>query len=140
MKTFGFLASVLIISGCIFSIHPVMGADKLMAGTAKINITPPKTKYPVHDSLYARTLILDAGSSRIAFVALDLGGYSNISLLEKLKSRFNLQEAYFCPQHTHSSETALMNGWKSRFCLQWKRLPKICLRPVSREVTVIFPN
>jgi hypothetical protein len=106
MKTFGFLASVLIISGCIFSIHPVMGADKLMAGTAKINITPPKAKYPVHDSLYARTLILDAGSSRIAFVALDLGGYSNISLLEKLKSRFNLQEAYFCPQHTHSSETA----------------------------------
>ncbi|GHT79600.1 hypothetical protein AGMMS50262_23500 [Bacteroidia bacterium] len=81
-------------------------ADKLMAGTSKINITPEKPKYPVHDSLYARSLILDAGGARIAFVALDLGGYTNIPLAEKLKKQFNLTEIYFCPQHTHSSERA----------------------------------
>lgn len=80
--------------------------NKLTAGTSKMNITPPKPRYPVHDSLYVRTLILDAGGSRIAFIALDLGGYTNIPLMEKLKDRFNLMEAYFCPQHTHSSETA----------------------------------
>jgi hypothetical protein len=101
-----FFISLLIISLCIVSIHPAMGADNLRAGSAKVNITPPKPKYPVHDSLYVRTLILDAGNVRIAFIALDLGGYNNIPLLEKLKSRFNLKEAYFCPQHTHSSETA----------------------------------
>ncbi|KAA6318346.1 hypothetical protein EZS27_031629 [termite gut metagenome] len=82
-----------------------MRAGPLMAGTAKINIIPPKPKYPVHDSLYARALILEADGSRIAFVSLNLGGYTNIPLVEKLKSRFNLKEAYFCLQHTHSSET-----------------------------------
>jgi hypothetical protein len=103
MKTFGFL--VFLVISC-FSIHPAMGASQLMAGTAKINITPSRPKYPVHDSLYARALILDADGSRIAFVTLDLGGYTNIPLVEKLKSKFNLKEVYFCPQHTHSSETA----------------------------------
>jgi hypothetical protein len=78
----------------------------LTAGTAKINITPLQPKYPVHDSLYARSLILEAGDRRIAFVALDLGGYTNIPLSEQLKKQFKLTEIYFCPQHTHSSERA----------------------------------
>jgi len=98
---------ILFLTGIILlSIHPVSGADKLMAGTAKINITPPKPRYPVHDSLYARSLILEAGDVRIAFVGFDLVGYTNIPLAEKLKSRFNLKEVYFCPQHTHSGEAA----------------------------------
>ncbi|MDR1153198.1 MAG: hypothetical protein LBL04_00685 [Bacteroidales bacterium] len=78
----------------------------LTAGTAKINITPLQPKYPVHDSLYARSLILEAGDRRIAFVSLDLGGYTNIPLSEQLKKQFKLTEIYFCPQHTHSSERA----------------------------------
>ena len=106
MKTFRFLTSVLAVSACLFSVHPLRGAEQLKAGTAKLNITPPKPRYPVHDSLFVRTLILEAGGTRIAFVALDLGGYTNIPLAEKIKSRFKLQEVYFCPQHTHSSETA----------------------------------
>ncbi|GHT61738.1 hypothetical protein AGMMS50239_13320 [Bacteroidia bacterium] len=81
-------------------------AGNFFAGTAKINITPPKPKYPVHDSIYARSLILEAGNVRIAFVSLDLGGYINIPLAETLKKRFRLNEIYFCPQHTHSSERA----------------------------------
>ena len=76
----------------------------LLAGTAKTNITPLHPKYPVHDSLYARSLILDAGDQRIAFISLDLGSYTNVSLLEKLKEQFKLSEIYFCPQHTHSAE------------------------------------
>ena len=74
-----------------------------MAGTGKVNITPPNPRYPVHDSLYARTLILEAGASRIAFVSLDLVMYSMLTA-EKLKKQFGLQEVYFCPQHTHSGE------------------------------------
>jgi hypothetical protein len=105
MKTYYFLSvlSALLLVGASF---PAWGADKLMAGTAKVNITPPHPKYPVHDSLYARSLILDAGGSRIAFICLDLGGYTNIPLARRLKKQFNLQEVYFCPQHTHSGETA----------------------------------
>jgi len=84
----------------------VFGADKLLAGTAKVNITPEKPRYPVHDSIYARSLLLEAGDVRIVFVGLDLGGYTNIPLVERLKKQFNLKEVYFCPQHTHSSERA----------------------------------
>jgi hypothetical protein len=77
--------------------------DKLRAGTAKTNITPLATQNrTVHDSLYARSLILQVQDVRIAFISMDVGGYTNPSLLEKLKKEYNLNEVYFCPSHTHS--------------------------------------
>ncbi len=81
-------------------------AERLMVGTAKTNITPPDPRYPVHDSLYARSLIMEANGERIAFIALDLIGYTNITLSDQLKRQFDLTEVYFCPQHTHSAERA----------------------------------
>lgn len=104
MRTQNFWLTVLCVLMSLFSAANAGAAEKLMAGTSKVNITPPNPRYPVHDSLYARSLILEAGDSRIAFVALDLGGYTNIPLAEKLKKQFKLQEVYFCPQHTHSSQ------------------------------------
>lgn len=89
-----------------FFIGTAHADDRLMAGVGKVNITPLHPRYPVHDSLYARALILQAEDTRIAFVALDLVMYSNIPLVEKLKKQFGLQEVYFCPQHTHSAEEA----------------------------------
>lgn len=105
MKAPKFLFVLTVLAVTLCSGQSLKAADKLMAGTAKVNITPPNPRYPVHDSLYVRTLILEAGDSRIAFVALDLGGYNNIPLAEKLKKNFKLEEVYFCPQHTHSSQT-----------------------------------
>lgn len=103
MKIFGYIISLLLLS---FSFIPqFVAAQTLKAGTAKINITPPTPRYPVHDSLYARSLILEANGTRIAFLAVDLGGYNNIPLKEALMKKFNLQEVYFCPQHTHSAQS-----------------------------------
>ena len=45
---------------------------KLLAGAAKISITP-ETDEPLHDPVYARSLVLDINGERLAFVALDLG-------------------------------------------------------------------
>lgn len=104
MKTQSFWLTALLVLLGVFSTVNTNAAEKLMAGTGKVNITPPNPSYPVHDSLYARTLILEAGASRIAFVSLDLVMYSNVPLAEKLKKQFGLQEVYFCPQHTHSGE------------------------------------
>lgn len=99
--------SILIFLNCMVQMpFSVFGGEKLLAGTARINITPSEPKYPVHDSLYARSLILEANGVRIAFIALDLGGYTNISLAELLKKQFQLKDVYFCPQHTHSAERA----------------------------------
>jgi hypothetical protein len=106
MKNIKFISILLLFGYLSINSNQASAADKLIAGTAKINITPPKPKYPVHDSIYARSLILEAQGVRIAFVSLDLGGYTNVPLAGKLKKQFNLQEVYFCPQHTHSSERA----------------------------------
>ncbi len=77
-------------------------APTLRAGTAKINITPENPTYPVHDSLWARSLILDVGGERIAFIAYDNTNYVNDDLLSRLKARHDLKELFFCQSHTHS--------------------------------------
>lgn len=66
MKTICLRFFALCLLAGVFSVTNLRAADALMAGTAKVNITPPNPKYPVHDSLYARTLLLDAGGTRIA--------------------------------------------------------------------------
>ncbi len=81
-------------------------SGRLLAGTSKVNITPPNPRYPVHDSLYARCLILDAHETSVAFISVDLGNYNDIPLLELLKKKYRLNEVYFCPSHTHSGQTA----------------------------------
>lgn len=45
----------LLISGTVMA-----QKTSLTAGTAKVNITPQNPRYPVHDSLYARSLVLEA--------------------------------------------------------------------------------
>ena len=97
------LCSVLLAFCFGVSLH---AAEVLKAGTGKVNITPPSPRYPVHDSLYVRTLLLEAGHQRIAFVALDLLGYVNEPLAARLKKQYDLDELFFCPQHTHSAEAA----------------------------------
>lgn len=76
----------------------------LRAGTAKVNITPEKPRYPVHDSLYARTLVLEAGDVRIAFISLDLGVYTNENIRRTLMQRYGLTELYLSNSHTHSGQ------------------------------------
>jgi neutral ceramidase len=96
---------VLACSSAVFS--QTRTVSLLKAGTAKINISPvnPPNNRTVHDSLYARTLILQVQDTRIAFISIDLGGYTNPALLEKLKKDYKLKELYFCPSHTHSGAT-----------------------------------
>jgi len=73
-----------------------------LVGTAKVNITPPDAQKQFHDSLYARSLILEAGGNKIAFVAIDLGGYTNAGLMKACKEKFGLKELFLCSSHTHS--------------------------------------
>ena len=100
------LLAVLFFAVCMaVSAEVAHAAGKLMAGTAKVVITPPTPRRTVNDPLYARSLILESDGTRIAFISLDLGGYTNPTLLETLKKKYNLTELFFCPSHNHSSET-----------------------------------
>jgi len=95
----------------------------LQAGAAASNITPELgtlivgsfAPYPaehVHDELYARCLVLDDGTTRIALVVCDLLGLHRSVSVE---ARRHIQEATGIPPqnvlisatHTHSAGTAL---------------------------------
>jgi neutral ceramidase len=102
MKTIRFISLLLLMFCLSMSVTKVSGqGSALMAGTAKVNMTP-LDQGVIHDSLYARSLVLDAGGNRIAFVSIDLGGYTNYALAEACKKKFKLNQLFFCPSHTHS--------------------------------------
>lgn len=75
---------------------------KLMAGTSKINITP-KTDQFIHDSVYARSLVLDVKGQRIAFVSLDLPIFTSERVIQACKQQFNIAKVILSSSHNHSA-------------------------------------
>lgn len=106
---------------CAFTVSgPVRGADRaastaapnangkqtwsgeLLAGTAKINITPENPKKPVHDNVNSRVLVLEIGGKRLAFVSVDLGIFTSERLVGACKEKFGLSQMLLSSSHTHS--------------------------------------
>ncbi len=77
-------------------------AGELRAGTAKVSITPDDIKMPVHDKVYARSLVLDVDGERVAFVSVDLGIYTSEKLVTTCKERFGISHLVLSSSHTHS--------------------------------------
>ena len=75
---------------------------ELLAGTAKINITPENTRQPVHDKVHARALVLEIDGKRLAFVSVDLGIYTSAHLIAACKEKFGLSQMVISSSHTHS--------------------------------------
>ncbi|MDR3251870.1 MAG: neutral/alkaline non-lysosomal ceramidase N-terminal domain-containing protein, partial [Tannerella sp.] len=114
MKTKYCIIALLCICFAAFFTADAQSAGRLTAGSAKINITPPQTRYPVHDSLYARSLILDDGENRIAFIAYDSGGGSD-QFIESIKKKYNLKELYLCQSHNHSGASGAREWTEEKF-------------------------
>jgi neutral ceramidase len=74
---------------------------KLMAGTAKVNITP-ETDEVVHDSVYARSLLLDMDGKRIAFISVDLAIFSSERVVKVCKEKYGISQLIIASSHTHS--------------------------------------
>jgi hypothetical protein len=89
------------VSFCGSSNNAFAEGGKLLAGTSKINITP-KTNEPIHDSVYARSLVLEANGKRLAFVSVDLAVYTSDRLVKICKEKYGLTELILCSSHTHS--------------------------------------
>lgn len=100
---------------CIFSSGIVRAADSpavakekefwkgpLLAGTAKISITPEHATKPVHDPVNARALVLEINGKRLAFVSVDLGVYTSEHLVAACKEKFGLSQMLLSSSHTHS--------------------------------------
>jgi neutral ceramidase len=75
---------------------------KLMVGTAKVNITPKDNGVVIHDSLYARSIVIDVNGQRLAVISFDLGGYTNNNLLKICREKYGISQLLLCPSHTHS--------------------------------------
>jgi neutral ceramidase len=90
------ILSLLIQTDQLFGIE-----GRLKAGTGKVNITP-KTNEPLHDSLYARSLVLDLNGERLAFVSVDLGIYTSENLEKICKEKYGISQLMLCSSHTHS--------------------------------------
>jgi neutral ceramidase len=74
---------------------------KLLAGTAKVNITP-KIEEPLHDSVYARSLVLDFNGKRLAFVSVDLAVFTSDRVEKVCKEKYGISDLILCSSHTHS--------------------------------------
>jgi neutral ceramidase len=83
--------------------------QRLLAGTAKINITPHSTE-PLHDSVYARTLVLQSGDLKIALVSVDLGIFTSERIQKICKEQYGISEVLLCSSHNHSGPHAFQPG------------------------------
>ncbi|MFN8346198.1 MAG: neutral/alkaline non-lysosomal ceramidase N-terminal domain-containing protein [Spirosomataceae bacterium] len=64
----------------------------------------------IHDDLWARTMVLDNGHTRIAIVAIDLIGFPHtnvINVRKKLAERFGLTYIIICSTHNHEAPDML---------------------------------
>lgn len=103
MKRFK-LVNVIVLLACLlgFSSKTYSAGGKLMAGTSKINITPVHSD-PVHDSLYARVLILATNDQKLAFVAFDQGIYTSDKIEAACRQKYGVNRVFLSSSHTHSS-------------------------------------
>jgi hypothetical protein len=99
----------------------------MRAGTSRCNITPPvgaptlgtiQRSTGVHEELYARALVLDDGSQRIAIVCLDLIGM-DFTLVDEIcdavRARTGIAVTLLNCSHTHSSPFTIpwsVLGWR----------------------------
>lgn len=96
--------------------NPYKGSLKV--GTGKANITPPESMFPflchhesfpytgIHDSLYARALVMDNGSKRAVLAEIDEvavpDAYSFLSKVAKAAG-VTKDDVILCVSHTHST-------------------------------------
>lgn len=100
------LLSILAVLSCsvILTCQESLAAgNELLAGTAKVNITPENYELPIHDSIYVRSLIVEGSGKRMAMLSIDMGGYTNPNLVLYAKENLGIDHLILCPSHTHSS-------------------------------------
>ncbi len=90
-----FLVSLLLIS------YAKADNSSMLAGFSKVNITSPDAG-ALHDSLYARVLILENEGKRIGFISVDQAIYTSEQIQEIAKKQFNISHLLLASSHTHS--------------------------------------
>jgi hypothetical protein len=103
---------------CVFGVAQQVDAKNFRAGFGKQNVTPsrpmPMWGYGarhdalstgVRDPLFAKAVVIEAGSQRLAIVALDLGrapaADSMARIRDAIKTDYKIEHVLVCGSHTH---------------------------------------
>ncbi|MDR2949261.1 MAG: hypothetical protein LBV71_08635 [Prevotella sp.] len=97
---------VLVLCTFVFCDRSLAAEGQLMAGTAKINITP-KNVLPLHDSVFARALVLEVGDLRIAQVSVDLVNFASQRVVDVCKEKYGISQVLISASHSHECPIAL---------------------------------
>jgi neutral ceramidase len=116
MKASKMVKTFLVFLGIVVSVQAIgitNNTGKMLAGTARMNITPPlgieMSGYPnryeparsIHDSLYAKFLVLESQGVRVGIISCDLAVYNNKAVLDASK-KLKLDHLLISSIHTHS--------------------------------------
>ena len=95
-------------------------SGNLRAGAAKIDITPAKDMFPlaagqvyagVHDPLYARALVLDNGSSKVALISVDTTSLPDSDdLVKAVTAELGIPASHLTMSATHDHNTPTFGG------------------------------
>jgi neutral ceramidase len=97
------LAAVLVVCGLLVAPPKGYGVTgKLLAGTAKISLTPV-TDEPLHDPVYARSLVLEIGGERVAFVSVDLAVFTSDNVEKACREKYGIPKVFICSSHNHTA-------------------------------------
>ena len=103
MKTMKLLAASLIVCSLVHFPNNADGVTgKLLAGTAKLSITPV-TDEPLHDPVFARSLVLEIKGERLAFVAVDLAVFTSDNVEKICKEQYGVAKVFLCASHNHTA-------------------------------------
>jgi neutral ceramidase len=103
MKSVRLVAAVLIAYGAFnFPDKARAATGRLMAGTAKVSITP-ETDEPLHDPVYARSLVLEINGERLAFVSVDLAIFTSENVEKICREKNGVARVFLCASHNHTA-------------------------------------
>lgn len=132
MKNSNLLLSVcvaFILLGITQKIHGKDETANLLAGTAKVDITPPEkdavnlTGQPLlkRDSLYARVIVLKDQKVSLAIVSVDLIVFSSLKVITEAQKKWGVDHVILCSTHTHAAMAPRGLLIKPPFSPDWTR-------------------
>ncbi len=119
MKTRILVLFISVIYGSTFlSLAQTHEDMSFMAGAARVNISPAPDALPegyssIHDSLYARAVVIDNGSTGAVLVSIDNGFlneaiWKNVTDAIMAETGIPVENILLCPTHTHSAPMLMM--------------------------------
>ena len=127
----------------------VLHAAALRAGVAQVSITKDKPTATVNDLVYAKALVVDDGTTKVAIVCLDVGGLPS-ALVSGVRTRvqegLGIAESHVLLAASHNHHTqgqtgperggASFRGGPDRPTRPWCRSSTVPVSATSRRITM----